>query len=146
LRKSIEPRELHWSDHDAKILRDKIRNCVWVFLRGQNPEDVTNDFHYPMHASTFPQNPRRLHRSTHKPTTTVLKYHVRYRASCQPWTASAIVKRRTPRMPSARDGTYLLLAISLTSSLNLGRISSTHPYIMMQAESLVFGRGQLGST
>jgi hypothetical protein len=49
-------------------------------------------------------------------------------------------------MPSARDGTYLLLAISLTSSLNLGRISSTHPYIMMQAESLVFGRGQLGST
>jgi hypothetical protein len=47
------------------------------------------------------------------PTTTVLKYQVRWRSSRNRWAASPSPKRTTPKTPTASDGVYLELQCQL---------------------------------
>jgi hypothetical protein len=49
------------------------------------------------------------------PTTTVLKYHVRWRKSKPRWAASPMANRTTPRTPTAREGVYLTTMSALLS-------------------------------
>jgi hypothetical protein len=41
------------------------------------------------------------------PTTTVLKYQVRWRSSRNKWAASPMTKSTTPKTPTASEGVYL---------------------------------------
>jgi hypothetical protein len=77
------------------------------------------------------------------PTTTVLKYHVRWRKSKTRWAASPMANRTTPSTPTAREGVYLA-AMSASCSSNTGDVK-TNPYMMIEALDSVIGLGKLGS-
>jgi hypothetical protein len=78
------------------------------------------------------------------PTTTVLKYQVRWRSSRDRWAASPMAKSTTPKTPIASDGVYLDGSFSFGLDFNL-LADEVYPYMMMLALDSVIGFGKFGS-
>jgi len=78
------------------------------------------------------------------PTTTVLKYQVRWRSSRYRWAASPIAKSTTPKTPTASEGVYLDSQVSLLAGFKSSAFE-LYPYMMMLALDSVIGFGKFGS-